>query len=301
MNHSVILTCALTGDGDTVGKSVEVPVTPEQIARDAVEAAQAGAAIVHIHVREPGTGRPSRDVALYRETVARIRDSGTDVVINLTAGAGGKFVPFRPAESDLVDALERMVHVDELMPEICSLDCGSMNFGQQDEVYVSTASMVRTMARRINELGVKPELEVFDVGHLRLALALCQEGLIASPPFIQFALGLSSGAPADAKMLSLMRDMLPEGTQWAAFGIGPMQFAMVAQSVLLGGHVRVGLEDNLYIKRGVLASNRQLVERGADIVHALGATLQTPRQARATLGLAGPALTRSLSPAETTT
>ena len=287
MNPNVILTCALTGDGDTVGKSPHVPVTPEQIARDAIAAAEAGAAIVHIHVRDPETGQPSRDLSLYREAVARIRDKGTDVVINLTAGAGGKFVPFRPEESDLVDAMERLAHVDELRPEICSLDCGSMNFGQEDEVYISTAGMVRSMARRIKEMGVKPELEVFDFGHLRLTQMLCQEGLIEPPPFIQFALGLSGGAPAATKTLTLMRDMLPVGAQWVAFGIGAMQFTMAAQSVLLGGHMRVGLEDNLYLRRGAMASNRELVKRAAGIVHALGATLQSPAQARKTLGLGG--------------
>lgn len=285
MNKTVILTCALTGDGDTTGKSPHVPVTPAQIARDAVEAAKAGAAIVHIHVRDPETGKPSREVALYRETVARIRDSGTDVIINLTAGAGGKFVPFKPEECDLVDGLERMVHVEELRPEMCSLDCGSLNFGDHDEVYVSTAEMIRTMAARMRAIGVKPELEVFDFGHLQIALRLCREGLVEAPAFFQFALGLGAGAPADARVTALMRDMLPQGAHWAAFGLGAMQFEMAAQAVLLGGHVRVGLEDNLYLKRGVPASNRQLVEHAVTLIETLGATVQTPEQVRDILGL----------------
>lgn len=291
MNKKVILTCALTGDGDTAGRSPHVPVTPAQLAKDAIEAAEAGAAIVHIHVRDPETGKPSRDVALYRETVSRIRDRGTDVIINLTAGAGGKFVPFRPEACDLVDAMERMVHVEELRPEICSLDCGSLNFGAEDEVYVSTVAMVRSMAARIQSIGVKPELEIFDFGHLQLALRLCREGLVDEPPFFQFALGLNGGAPADLRTLALMRDMLPAGAQWAAFGIGPMQFPMASQAMLAGGHVRVGLEDNLYLRRGVLASNRQLVEHAARVLETLGASLQAPAEARVTLGLSSKAST----------
>ena len=285
MNRKVIITCAITGDGDTAGKHPNLPVTPAQIATAAIEAARAGAAIVHIHVRNPKSGQASRDPALYRETVARIRDSGVDLLINLTAGAGGKFIPFHPELSDLVDALERMAHVDELKPEICSLDCGSMNFGSDSETYISTPKMIRTMAQRIRDLGVKPELEVFDFGHLRLAIDLYQQGLIADPPFFQFALGIPWGAPAEARALSLMREMLPAQSRWAAFGIGAQQMPMVAQSVLLGGHVRVGLEDNLYLSRGVFASNAELVERAVVIVGALGVTPMSPSEARRELGI----------------
>jgi uncharacterized protein (DUF849 family) len=286
MNRSVILTCAVTGDGDTAGKHPQLPITPAQIAAAAVEAARAGAAVAHIHVRDPDTGKGSRDTALYRETVARIRDSGVDMVINLTAGMGGKFMPFRPEQSDLVDALERMVHIENIRPEICSLDCGSMNFGSDSETYISTPAMIRAMATRIRELGVKPELEIFDLGHLRLAVELHRQGLVADPPFFQFALGIPWGAPADARTMTMMRDMLPAHARWAAFGIGPAQMPMVAQSILLGGHARVGLEDNLYLSRGVFASNAQLVERAVSIIQSIGADPMRPREARAALGLA---------------
>src|SRR5690606_38796117 len=205
MSRQVIVTCALTGDSDTVGKHPAIPVTPEQIASSALEAAKAGAAIVHIHVRDPQSGAPSRDPKLYAETVARIRERNEDVIINLTAGMGGKFIPFRPEESDLIDGLERMVHVEELLPEICSLDCGSYNFGDGGETYIATSAMIRTMAKRIRELGVKPELEIFDFGQLRLALKLCEEGLVEDPPFFQFALGIPWGAAADVETLVHMR------------------------------------------------------------------------------------------------
>lgn len=292
----VIITCALTGDSDTPGRSPHVPVTPEQIAADALAAAEAGAAIVHIHVRDPATGKGSREVALYREVTSRIADSGRDVIVNLTAGMGGKLVfngetPLPPApDTDLVGATDRMRHIAELRPEMCSLDCGSFNSGMADEIYVSTGPMVRQMAARMRDLGVKPELEVFDFGHMRLACDLVAQGLVAPPPLFQFALGLRWGAPSDAATMLALRAMLPAGAQWVAFGAGAEQFPVAAQSVLLGGHVRVGLEDNLYRRRGVLASNADLVEDAVRLVETLGQRPATVPEARSLLGLAGRSL-----------
>ncbi len=289
MNREVIVTCAVTGAGDTVGRHPAIPVTPEQIAGAAIEAAGAGAAVAHMHVRDPETGQGSRDTALYREVVERVRASGVDVVINLTAGMGGDYFPSEadPAVpgpgTDLVGAEERLVHVEALRPEICSLDCGTLNFG--DGIYISTASQLRVMAQRIKELGVKPELEVFDMGHLRFANQLIAEGLIEDPPLFQICLGIPWGAPADTATMKAMRDMLPAGAQWAGFGISAMEMPMVAQAVLLGGHVRVGLEDNLYLEKGVFASNGQLVEKAIKIIELMGARPVTPAEARERLGL----------------
>jgi uncharacterized protein (DUF849 family) len=291
MNHEVIVTCALTGAGDTVGRSPHVPVTPAEIAASAIEAANAGAAVVHIHVREPGTGAPSREVALYREAVRLIRESDVDVVVNLTAGMGGDLVldqedPLKPVDgTDLVGALDRLPHVEELLPDICTLDCGSLNFGEGSQLYVSTPDMLRLGAGRIQELGVKPELEIFDTGHLWFASKMVEEGLIDAPPLFQLCMGIPYGAPADPGLLGAMVKLLPEGAQWASFAIGRDQMPWVAQSVLLGGHVRVGLEDNLYLARGVKATNGQLVERAVGIVSDLGATVVGPDRARQILGL----------------
>lgn len=291
MNTDVILTCAVTGDGDTVGKSDKVPVTPVQIADAALEAARAGATIAHIHVRDPKTGKGSRDPALYRAVVERIRASGVDIIVNLTAGMGGKFLlseedPTRSGPgTDMVGAIERMVHIEELRPEICSLDCGSFNSGADNEMYVSTLGYLRIMARRMRDCGVKPELECFDTGHVRLASQLVAEGLVEAPPFYQLALGVNWGAPAETQTMLAMRDMLPPGALWAGFGIARMQMPMVAQAMLLGGHVRVGLEDNIYLERGVLASNGQLVERACRIIRDLGGRPLTPAEGRAKLGL----------------
>ncbi|QYN19591.1 3-keto-5-aminohexanoate cleavage protein [Amycolatopsis sp. DSM 110486] len=291
MNHEVIVTCALTGAGDTVGRSPHVPVTPAQIAASAIEAAEAGAAVVHIHVREPETGAPSREVALYAEAVRLIRESGVDVVVNLTAGMGGDLVldeedPLKPIDgTDLVNALARLPHVEELLPDICTLDCGSLNFGEGNQLYVSTPDMLRTGAKRIQELGVKPELEIFDTGHLWFASKMVEEGLIDAPPLFQLCMGIPYGAPADPGLLQAMVKLLPEGAQWASFAIGRDQMPWVAQSVLLGGHVRVGLEDNLYLARRVKATNGQLVERAVRIVTDLGAGIATPDRAREILGL----------------
>ncbi|MEU5371975.1 3-keto-5-aminohexanoate cleavage protein [Streptomyces sp. NPDC005951] len=291
VNQDVIITCALTGAGDTVGRSPHVPVTPEQIAASAVEAAGAGAAVVHIHVREPETGAPSRDPRLYREVVERVRETGTDVVINLTAGMGGDLVidpeaPLRQLPgTDLVSGLDRLPHVEELLPDICTLDCGSLNFGDGSNLYVSTPDMLRTGAKRIQELGVRPELEIFDTGQLWFAKQLLAEGLLDDPTVFQLCMGIPWGAPADPGVLQSMVNMLPRGAQWASFALGRMQMPWVAQSILLGGHVRVGLEDNLYLGKGVKATNGQLVERAVRITESLGSRVATPDEAREKLGL----------------
>ncbi|MFJ3625647.1 3-keto-5-aminohexanoate cleavage protein [Streptomyces albidoflavus] len=291
MTENVIITCALTGAGDTVRKSPHVPVTPEQIARNAVEAAVAGAAVVHIHVRDPETGDPSRDPKLYREVVERIKETGTDVVINLTAGMGGDLVidPDDPLThlpgTDLVGGLERLPHVEDLLPDICTLDCGSLNFGDGSNLYVSTPDMLRAGARRIQELGVRPELEIFDTGQLWFAKQLLAEGLLDAPTVFQLCMGIPWGAPADPGVLQSMVNMLPDGARWASFALGRMQMPWVAQSILLGGHVRVGLEDNLYLGKGNKATNAQLVERAVTLTESIGARVATPDEARATLGL----------------
>ncbi|MFD3648895.1 3-keto-5-aminohexanoate cleavage protein [Streptomyces cyaneofuscatus] len=291
VNQDVIITCALTGAGDTVGRSPHVPVTPEQIAASAVEAAGAGAAVVHIHVRDPESGAPSRDPRLYREVVERIRETGTDVVINLTAGMGGDLVidPAAPLKqlpgTDLVGGLERLPHVEDLLPDICTLDCGSLNFGDGSNLYVSTPDLLRTGAKRIQELGVRPELEIFDTGQLWFAKQLLAEGLLDDPTVFQLCMGIPWGAPADPGVLQSMVNMLPEGARWASFALGRMQMPWVAQSILLGGHVRVGLEDNLYLGKGVKATNGQLVERAVHITEALGSRVASPDEARQQLGL----------------
>jgi uncharacterized protein (DUF849 family) len=291
MNTEVIVTCAVTGAGDTVGKHPAIPVTPKQIADAAIEAAKAGAAVAHIHVRDPKTGKGSRDPALYREVVDRVRNSDADVVINLTAGMGGDFEvrddePSKAGPAtDMVGPLERLIHVEELLPEICTLDCGTLNFGDGNMIYVSTPKYLREGAKRIHELGVKPELEVFDTGHLWFAKQMLKEGLLAEPPLFQICLGIPWGAPADTTSMKAFVDQLPTNCHWAGFGISRMQMPMVAQAVLLGGNVRVGLEDNMYLEKGVFASNGQLVERAVRIVELLGARVLTPGEARRKLGL----------------
>lgn len=293
MNPEVILTCALTGAGDTVGRSEHVPVTPEQIAHSGIEAARAGATIVHVHVRDPETGKGSRETRFYSEVVERIEASGEDVIINLTAGMGGDLQvrnadPMTPGrDSDLVSAEERLAHVEQIRPEICTLDCDTMNFGDGDMIYVGTPEMLRTGAKRIQELGVRPEMEVFDTGHLWLANTLVEEGLIDAPPLYQLCLGIPYGAPATPKVAQAMTDMLPKGAQWAGFGIGRHQMPMVAQMVLLGGHVRVGLEDNLYLSKGVKATNAALVDKAKGIIEAMGSRVLSPADGRDKLGLRG--------------
>jgi len=291
MNHNVIITCAVTGAGDTVDKHPAIPVTPAQIAAAAVEAAQAGATVVHCHVRDPKTGKGSRDPALYREVMERIRDSGVDVIVNLTAGMGGDLeigggeTPMHLGPgTDLVGPLARLVHVEELLPDICTLDCGTLNFGDGDTIYVSTPAALRAGARRITELGVKAELEIFDTGHLWFANQMIREGLLKDPIF-QLCLGIPWGAPADTTTMKAMVDNLPPGVTWAGFGIGRMQMPMAAQAVLLGGNVRVGLEDNLWLDKGVPASNGSLVERVIELLHCLGAKPMTPTEGRVKMGL----------------
>jgi uncharacterized protein (DUF849 family) len=265
-------------------------VTPKEIAAAAIEAAKAGAAVAHCHVREPD-GKPSRRVELYKDVVDRIRDSDTDVIINLTAGMGGDLVvrDERPTEpgpgSDLVSAIERLAHVEELLPEICTLDCGTLNFGDGNLVYVSTPEMLRKGAKRIQELGVRPELECFDTGHVWMANSLHKEGLLTGQPLYQLCLGIPYGAPATTESMMAMRAQLPSDAIWAGFGIGRTQMPMVAQAVILGGNVRVGLEDNLWLDRGVHASNGNLVERACEIISRLGARPLTPAEARVKMGL----------------
>ncbi len=292
MNFEVFISCAVTGSGDNVGKHPSIPVTPKQIAHAALEAARAGAAIAHCHVRDPETGAGSRDLALYREVVERIRASDTDVIINLTSGMGGDLAIGHGEsptefgnESDLVGPMTRLAHVEELLPDICSLDCGTLNFGDGNMIYVSTPDMLRAGAAHIRSLGVKPELECFDTGHLWFARQMIKEGLVDSPPMFQLCHGIPWGAPADTTTMKAMVDSLPDDAVWAGFGIGRMQMPMVAQTVLLGGQVRVGLEDNLYLEKGVYASNADLVERAANIVSLMGAKVLGPDQARAKLGL----------------
>ncbi|MGJ7908531.1 3-keto-5-aminohexanoate cleavage protein [Actinopolyspora sp. H202] len=291
MQDEIIITAALTGAGDTPRKSEHVPVTPEQIARSAVAAAEAGAAVVHIHVRDPETGEPSRDNKLYAEVVRRIRETGTDVVINLTAGMGGDLFidqedPLKPVDgTDLVNGLDRLPHVEQLLPDICTMDCGSLNFGDGSQLYISTPDMLRAGAKRIQELGVKPELEVFDTGQLWLANNLISEGLIDTPALFQFCMGIPYGAPAEPGVLQAMVNMLPQSSNWASFAIGRNQLPWVAQSAVLNGHVRVGLEDNLYLSKGVKASNAALVERAVTILEGMGGKVASPDQARRKLGL----------------
>lgn len=293
MNWDVFITCAVTGSGATASKSDKVPVTPKQIAQACVDAASAGAAIAHIHVRNPETGAPSRDPALYREVVARIRDSGTDIVLNLTAGMGGDMVfgspesplPLNMNQTDMVGSTERLVHVDELLPEICTLDCGTMNFAEADYVMTNTPGMLRAMAARIQAAGVKPEIEVFDTGHLVLAKQLVKEGLIDDPVMIQLCMGIPYGAPNDPNTMMAMVNNVPEGWTYSAFSIGRMQLPYVAMAALTGGNVRVGLEDNLMLSRGNLATNGQLVERAATILTVMNANLMTPAQVRENLKL----------------
>jgi uncharacterized protein (DUF849 family) len=295
MNFEVFITCALTGAGDTLSRSDKVPVTPRDIAASAVEAAKAGAAIAHIHVRNPETGAPSRDPALYRETVARIRDTGTDVVINLTAGMGGDLVlggaetplPLDPAKTDMAGATERIVHVEQILPEICTLDCGSMNFAEGDYVMTNTPGMLRAMARGVQKLGVRPEIEVFDTGHLVLARQLISEGLIDDPVMIQLCMGIPYGAPDDPSTLMAMVQNLPKGCIYSAFSIGRMQLPYVAMAALAGANVRVGLEDNIYLSKGVKASNGDLVSRAVTILEAMNVRVLGPAEVRRKLRLRG--------------
>src|SRR5271155_997714 len=291
MQRKVIISCAVTGSADTPGRNPAVPVTPEQIAHSAIDAAKAGAAIVHIHVRNPQTTKPSMDFALYHEVVERIRASGTDVLINLTTGPGARFThddndPSKPsADSVLKSPEDRVRHVVELKPDICSLDMGSLNMG--DRVFVNTPKHLQAMALAIKDAGVMPELEVFETGHLLLAKRFIEDGHVKRPGMFQICLGISWGQPATTEALSYMRNLLPPDSPWFAFGISLHQFPMVAQTVLLGGHPRVGLGDHIYLEKGKLApSNAALVEKAAKIIEILGDHVATPADARQILGLA---------------
>ncbi|MDX6622991.1 MAG: hypothetical protein QOE75_923 [Solirubrobacterales bacterium] len=286
------ITCALTGAGDSADKHPDLPVTPAQIVAAAVEAAEAGAAIVHVHVRDPETGRASRRLDLYREVVAGIRESGCEVLINLTTGMGGDFVlgpggaADSPAEgSDLVGVDERLEHVLELRPDICTLDCGSMNFDDDSLVYVMTPAYLRASAEQIKGAGVKPELEVFDLGQIRFVRGMIEAGLIEAPPMLQLCLGIGYGAPASARAMLAMASELPPDVVWSGFAVGRMEMPMVAQAMILGGNIRVGLEDNLFLSRGQLASNGDLVTRAREIVEAIGGRPAGVEATRRRLGL----------------
>ena len=290
MPRKVVITCALTGSQDTCAKNPAIPASPEEIAQSAIDAAKAGASVVHIHVRDPETKLASMDEALYAEAVKRIGDSGSDVIINLTTGPGARYEPGGedPAvpgpATTLKSPAERVKHILALKPPVCTLDVATFNFGES--VFMNTPAHLREMADAMNSAGVKPEIEVFDTGHIVLARHLIHEGHLKEPPLFQLCLGIPYGAPATPEAMVAMRNMLPGNAVWSAFGIGRSEFPMVAQSVIAGGHVRVGLEDNLYMAKGVLApSNAALVERAARIIEELGSQVATPDEAREIFGV----------------
>ena len=293
MNRDVFITCAVTGSGDTAGKSPHVPRSPKEIAESAIDAAKAGAAIVHCHVRDPETGAPSRSNDLYREVTERIRDAEVDVVLNLTAGMGGDMIfgnteqplPLNPVGTDMAGATERVSHVAECLPEICTLDCGTMNFSLGDYVMTNTPSMLRAMAKMMTDLGVRPEIEAFDTGHLWFAKQLVEEGLIEDPVLIQLCMGIPWGAPDDLNTYMAMVNNVPANWTFSAFSIGRNAMAYPAAAVLAGGNVRVGLEDNLYVGKGQLATNAQLVEKAVTIIESMGARVIGPAEVREKLKL----------------
>ncbi len=294
MNWDVFITCAITGAGDTTHKSVLVPVTPQQIADSAIDAAKAGAAIVHIHVRDPQTGKGSRDTGLYQEVVERVRDSGVDVVVNLTAGMGGDLVlggdeqvlPPNPDGTDMVGATERLDHVRAILPEICTLDCGTMNFASGgDYIMVNTPGVLKSMARQVQALGVRPELEVFDTGHLVQVKEMIKEGLLDDPVMIQLCMGIAYGAPDDPNTFMAMVNNLPNDCVFSAFSISRMQLPFVAMAALAGGNVRVGLEDNIWAGPGELASNARLVEKARSILETMNVRVMSPAAVRDKLSL----------------
>ena len=293
MRKKVFITAALTGSGSTQDRSDKVPRSPEQIANDAIEAAKAGAAVVHCHVRDPETGAPARDVHLYKEVVERIRASDTDVVVNLTAGMGGDLVlggvetPLPPdaAGTDMAGATERLAHVADCRPEICTLDCGTMNFGHGDYIMTNSTAMLVEMAKQMQALGVKPEIEAFDTGHLWFAKYLAEQGHIDSPALVQLCMGIPWGAPDDLGTLMAMVNNVPSHWVFSAFSIGRNAMAYPAASVLAGGNVRVGLEDNLYLSRGVFATNAQLVKKAVNVVENMGANVIGPDVVRERLKL----------------
>jgi len=292
MNPKTIITCAVTGSAPTPGKTSATPITPEEIAQSSVEAWNAGAAVVHCHVRDPETALPSMELEHYRGVVEGIKDAGSDVIINLTTGPGARYQPGMddPTEpgpaTTMASPMERVRHIEELRPPICSLDVATMNFGEH--VFMNVPEHLKIMAERARAVGAKPELEVFDTGQIELAKHLIAEGYIDAPPYFQLCLGISYGATATPEAMMHMRDRLPEGANWSAFGISRQQFPMAAQAVLLGGHVRVGLEDNIYLGPGELApSNAALVEKAVRIVRELGSEPATPAEAQEILGLTG--------------
>jgi uncharacterized protein (DUF849 family) len=289
----VFITCAVTGSGNTTKRSDKVPVSPRQIADSCIQAAMSGAAIVHIHVREPDTGRPSRDPELYAEVVRLIAESRVDVIINLTAGMGGDMVfgsvqsplPLSESGTDMVGATERLLHVKDILPEICTIDCGTMNFGEGDYVMTNTTGILCEMSKQVKELGVRPEIECFDTGHLRLAMWLKEQGYIDDPVMIQLCMGIPWGAPDDLHTTLAMVSNVPKNWTFSAFSIGRNQLPYVAMAILAGGNVRVGLEDNLYLKKGVLATNKDLVERAVTISEGMGCNILGPEQVREKLSL----------------
>lgn len=293
MNREVFITCAVTGSGATQDRSRHVPRSPEQIANSAIDAARAGAAIVHCHVRDPETGAPSRDLALYREVTERIRAAEVDVVLNLTAGMGGDIVfgspdapfPLNDAATDMIGAAERVEHIRQCLPEICTLDCGTMNFAEADYVMTNTPGMLQTMGRMMTEMGVKPEIEAFDTGHLWYAKQLVKDGVLAAPALVQLCMGVPWGAPDDLNTFMAMVNNVPDDWTFSAFALGRNQMAYVAASVLAGGNVRVGLEDNIWLDKGVLATNAQLVERAVMIIENMGAKVIGPEEVRSKLNL----------------
>lgn len=292
MSKDVFVTCAVTGGGGTQDRSPHVPRSPEQIANAAIEAAKAGAAIAHCHVRDPETGAPARDPKLYRELVERIRDSDTDVVINLTAGMGGDILTGPPSAplpltdaTDMASAADRVAHVIESRPEICTLDCGTMNFAEADYIMANTPSMLESMAQMMTNSGVQIEIEAFDTGHLWLAKNLVENGYIKDPVLVQLCMGVPWGAPDDLNTFMAMVNNVPPNWTFSAFSIGRNQMAYVAAAVLAGGHVRVGLEDNLWLEKGVLATNGQLVSKAKGIIEAMGARVIGPEEVRAKLGI----------------
>jgi uncharacterized protein (DUF849 family) len=292
MNREVFITCAVTGSGGTQDRSPHVPRSPKQIADSAIAAAKAGAAVAHCHVRDPESGAPSRDLTYYREVTDRIRDADVDVVLNLTAGMGGDIIfgsaekPFPTAAgTDMIGASERVAHIAECLPEICTLDCGTMNFAEADYVMTNTPGMLTAMGGMMTKLGVKPEIEAFDTGHLWYAKQLVADGVLDSPALVQLCMGVPWGAPDDLNTFMAMVNNVPDDWTFSGFGLGRHQMAYVAASVLAGGNVRVGLEDNLWLDKGVLATNEQLVDRAVTIIENMGARVIGPEAVRQKLGL----------------
>ena len=292
MNKEIIVTCAITGNGDTAKKHPNLPITPKEIANSAIEAAKEGASIVHIHVREPDS-RPIRKFEYYKEVTDRIRSSDTDIIINLTTGMGGDLEvgqgkePLNPPgpNTDFIEVLDRLGHIQELLPEICTLDCGSLNFGDSNMVFIQTPNQLRKAAKIMQDLSIKPEMEAFEMGHIWFANQLYKEGLINGPPLYQICLGIPWGAPANTNAMKTMSDMIPLEGIWSGFGIGKYQMLMADQAMILGGNIRVGLEDNLYLSKNIFATNGQLVEKAIRIADDLGAKISNPKQTREKLKL----------------